>query len=201
MKKPMFGLLLALAFCLVSVSLASATDVTVPFPTAGDAYCSATNGCGTIPAGGQTGYMWTAGDYVVSSNFTGTGLNSVMGLTYNFQIQNFLSGYNEVLDVLVNNTVVGTITAMDSNDCGCYQTLSGSLSFGAVPASGGGFTLEMMLTNTIPGGGGSIAFTDGGQFTLQSSGGGGTTPEPGSILLFGTGVLAIAGMARRKMGL
>jgi hypothetical protein len=34
-------------------------------------------------------------------------------------------------------------------------------------------------------------------FTFQQSGG--TTPEPGSIALFGTGLVAIAGMARRKL--
>jgi PEP-CTERM motif-containing protein len=31
------------------------------------------------------------------------------------------------------------------------------------------------------------------------SGGGGTTPEPGSILLFGSGILALAGLLRRKL--
>ena len=51
--------------------LTTASTVTVdePFPTAGDAYCSATNGCGTIPAGGQTAFQWTTGDFVISSIF------------------------------------------------------------------------------------------------------------------------------------
>src|SRR5664279_3821287 len=59
----------------------------VPFPTAGDAYCSATNGCGTIPAGGQTAFQWTAGDYVISSIFH-IPAASVTDLEANWQFQN-----------------------------------------------------------------------------------------------------------------
>ena len=32
-----------------TVTSNATTTTTEPFPTAGDAYCSATNGCGTIP--------------------------------------------------------------------------------------------------------------------------------------------------------
>ena len=35
--------------------------------------------------------------------------------------------------------------------------------------------------------------------TFQILGGGGTTPEPGSIMLFGTGILGLAGVLRRKL--
>jgi PEP-CTERM motif len=35
-------------------------------------------------------------------------------------------------------------------------------------------------------------------FTIGGGSGGGTTPEPGSILLFGSGVLGLAGLLRRK---
>ena len=35
-------------------------------------------------------------------------------------------------------------------------------------------------------------------FTLTGTTGGGTTPEPGSIMLFGSGILGLAGVLRRK---
>ena len=57
-------------------------NVNVPFPTAGDSYCSATNGCGTIPAGGGTDFQWTAGDFVTSSILV-LATNSVTDLTAN----------------------------------------------------------------------------------------------------------------------
>lgn len=199
MRKRLFVLALVSAVCLLLAGAAFADNVEVPFPTAGDYYCSATNGCGYIPSGGQTAYMWTAGDYVVSSNFTSTGLSSVTGLMWDFTIQNYL-GENETLDVLVNNTVVGDIVIEQCGECGSYQVITGSLSFGGIGPSNGGYTLEMELTNTLPGGEGSLAFTDGGSFTLVG-GSGSSTPEPSSILLFGSGAAGLLAFARRKIGL
>ena len=36
-------------------------------------------------------------------------------------------------------------------------------------------------------------------FTLTGAPGGGTTPEPSSVMLFGSGVLGLAGVLRRKL--
>jgi hypothetical protein len=199
MRKRFFVLALLSAVCLLLAGAAYADNVDVPFPTAGDYYCSATNGCGNIPAGGQTAYMWTAGDYVISSNFTTTGLSSVTGLMWDFTIQNYL-GVNETVDILLNNTVVTNYTIQQCGECGSYQVITGSASFGAVGPSNGGYTLEMELTNTIPSGDGSLAFTDGGSFTLVGSSGG-TVPEPSSILLFGSGAAGLLAFARWKMRL
>ncbi|HLI62835.1 MAG TPA: PEP-CTERM sorting domain-containing protein [Terriglobales bacterium] len=201
MKKQWLVLGLLSVFCLLMAGVANADNVQVPFPTAGDYYCSATNGCGYIPSGGQTAYMWTQGDYVISSNFTSTGLSSVTGLMWDFTIQNYLGGgNNETVDILLNDTMVGSFTALDCGYCGNYQQITGSVNFSGIAPVNGGYTLEMELTNTIPSGGGSIAFTDGGEFTLIGSSGG-TVPEPSSILLFGSGALGVFGLLRRKIKL
>ncbi len=197
MNKNLLRLGLLLAVCLFTASFASADDAVVPFPTAGDYYCSATNGCGNLPSGGQTAYMWTQGDYIVSTDFTGTGLGSVDSLSYDFFVFDVLGGgNNETLNVRLNDIIVGTVVVPDCGYCSAPMEFTGGFSFAAIsPDGGGGYTLEMDLGNTIPGGGGSIAFMDGGQFTLS---GGGAVPEPGTILLFGTGALGIAGFLRRK---
>ncbi len=200
MKKLFFAnLALVLAVCCASAVIASASDVTEPFPAAGDDFCSATNGCGTLPAGGMTFYMWTTGDFVKSPVFS-TGQGSISSLSYDFMVNDVLGGgNNETVAYFVNGTEIGSITVPDCGFCGQNMEFSGTFSFGSIAAQGGGFQLEMILQNTIPGGGGSIAFDDGGSATL--SGGAGTTPEPGSIVLFGSGLLGLAGILRRKINL
>jgi hypothetical protein len=193
------SLALVLAACFASATLASASDVVEPFPAAGDAYCSATNGCGNLPAGGMTAYMWTTGDYIQSPIFV-TGQSSINSLSYDFFVNDVLGGgNNETVGYFVNGTEIGSITVLDCNYCGQDMEFSGTFTFGSIGEQGGGYQLEMILQNTIPGGGGSIAFDDGGSATL--SGGAGTTPEPGSIVLFGSGLLGLAGMLRRKINL
>lgn len=193
------NLAVLLALCLASAMIASASDVSEPFPAAGDAFCSATNGCGNLPGGGMTFYMWTTGDYVQSPIFS-TGQSSINSLSYDFFVNDVLGGgNNETVGYFVNGTEIGSITVLDCNYCGQDMEFSGTFSFGSIAAQGGGFQLEMILQDTIPGGGGSIAFDDGGSATL--SGGAGTTPEPGSIVLFGSGLLGLAGMLRRKIRL
>ena len=97
MKKLLVASLsLVFAVCFASATFAHAGDVMEPFPSAGDAYCSATNGCGSLPAGGMTAYMWTAGDYVQSPVFN-TGQSSISSLTYDFLVNDVLGDPAELL--------------------------------------------------------------------------------------------------------
>ena len=191
---------LVFVFAFTSATLAFGDDVDELFPTAGDNYCSATNGCGTLPAGGMTAFMWTAGDYVISPVFD-TGQPSINSLSYDFDIYDILGGgNNETVAYKVNGMQIGTITVNDCNYCGNNVEFTGTFNFASIAAQNGGYQLELELMNTIPGGGGSIAFDDGGMATLTNSSGG-TVPEPSSILLFGSGVLGFAGLLRRKINL
>jgi hypothetical protein len=176
--------------------LTSATVVNEPFPTAGDAYCSATDGCGTIPAGGQTAFQWTAGDYVISSVFA-LPTSSVTDLTANWSFQDFLGGGNtETWFALVNGVAVAQAILPDDNYNGDILTVTGTVNFAGIAPVGGGYQVELILQNTVPFGGGSVAWLDGGITGLSYT----STPEPSSMLLLGSGVIGLAGLLRRKLG-
>jgi PEP-CTERM motif len=207
---------LVATLCILAIGMASATAISfpvrsttshhtsspvantnVPFPTAGDAYCSATNGCGTIPAGGQTAYQWTAGDYVISSIFT-LPTSSVTDLTANWSFQDFLGGGNtETWYAYVNGTPVAMATLPDDSYNGDILTVTGTVNFAGIAPVAGGYQVELVLQNTVPFGGGSVAWLDGGITGLSYT----PTPEPGSMLLFGSGAIGLAGLLRRKLGL
>jgi hypothetical protein len=186
-------------FSISPVTTAGTVVVNEPFPTAGDAYCSATNGCGTIPAGGQTAFQWTAGDFVLSSIFV-LNTSSVTDLTANWSFQDFLGGGNtETWFAYVNGVAVAQTTLPDDNFNGDILTVTGTVNFADIAPVAGGYQVELILQNTVPFGGGSVAWLDGGITGLSYNTT--TTPEPGSMLLFGSGVVGLAGLMRRKLGL
>jgi hypothetical protein len=171
-------------------------NVNVAFPTAGDAYCSATNGCGTIPLGGQTGYQWTANDYVISSVFTSTGLTSVTDGTADWTFEDVLGGgNNETWYVYVNGVAVAAAVLPDCDYCRSFYTVTGTVNFAGIAPVAGGYQVELVLQNTIPGGGGSVAWLDGGTTGLSGT----ATPEPSSFMLMGTFIAGLAMVLRRRL--
>jgi PEP-CTERM motif len=211
---------LVVALCFLVVGMASASSIStlrplpsntnqphsnaltvtnVPFPTAGDSYCSATNGCGTIPAGGQTASQWTAGDFVISSIFV-LPTTSVTDITANWNYQDFLGGGNtETWFAFVNGVAVAMATLPDDGFKGDILNVSGTVNFAGIAPVAGGYQVELVLQNTVPFGGGSAAWLDGGITGLSFNSS--TTPEPGSMILFGSGVVGLAGLLRRKLSL
>ncbi len=186
----LYSVALLTALCFVTAGIARA-DV-VPFPGAGDAYCSFTNGCGTIPSGGQTAYMSTAGDYVTTTVISFQRFNEVFGF---WIYQDYLGGGNtEQVDLLLNGFDVASMVAPDCGYCGTYITNPFNFFFPTIRCDGP-CVLSLVLQNTISQGGGSIAFADGGQTNLGYEG----TPEPSSLVLFGSGLLGVAGVIRRTL--
>jgi PEP-CTERM motif len=176
-------------------AVANAADVTVNFPSTGTFYSSATNGTGFIPSGGQSAYMWTTGDSI-SQTFSGTGLNSVnlLALVSGLKITDHLNGYTEAVNIYVNGIEVAYFIAPDQSGVDADLTVSGGTSFAAITGDGT-YTLSMVLQDTIPDGGGSIAFYEGGEIML--SGTASAVPEPATMLLLGLGLAGVA-VARKK---
>lgn len=171
-------------------------NVNVAFPTAGDAYYSATNGGGTIPVGGMTLPQWTAGDYVLSSVFTSTGLTSVTDGTADWSFWDYLGGgNNEMWDVYVNGVAVADLFITDCDYCGTTGIVTGTVNFAGIAPVAGGYQVELVLQNTIPGGGGSVAWLDGGTTGLSGT----ATPEPGSMLLMATFLMGLGPIVRKKL--
>ena len=198
--------------CVTAAGGASATQLTptqsasapandpvtsVPFPTAGDAYVSATDGSGTIPAGGQTAFQWTTGDSVLSSIFT-LPTTSVTDLTANWSFVDNLGGggNDESWIVYVNGVAVASAILVDCNYCGSTQTVTGTVNFADIAPIGGGYQVELVLQNTIPSGGGAVAWLDGGTTGLSYS----ALPEPSTwaMMLLGVAGLGFAGFRARR---
>jgi PEP-CTERM motif len=187
---------LLLALCCLAAGAASASVVTtfIAFPTAGDTYCTTAYGCGTIPGGGSTDFMFTAGDYVQSASFT-LHNGPIVGLSADWTYQNFMGGGStETWWVYINATPVALFIAPDDAYNGDVFSVIGSVSFApyTVPLASS-YTVSLVLQNTVPFGGGSIAINDGGITGIT------TVPEPGTLVLLGSSLLGFAGIARRKL--
>ena len=187
------GLALSLGF-----AAAAQAQVSVDVPGVGATWSSATTGSGTLSAGGQTGFMWTTGDFV-SQTVTGTGLDFATEFADTFSIQNIL-GEDMTIGASLNGTSIGQFTIANCDFCEQVQQVSVDFTFAKIASDPGNFNVIFTLENTMPPGEGSLTFLEGGRGTLSGTGG---VPEPASwaLMIMGFGGLGAAMRRRRSLAL
>ena len=190
------AVVLLLAVCFCTVGLAHA-DAVVVFPSDGSFYCNISS-CGYFGDNGhQSAPFFTNGDFFTEIFFTGQ--TSIQGFSYDFFFIDNLGGNSGAKyenDIYINSVLVGSFSVADCGYCGTEMELKGSFNFAPIEGDGT-YALSVVLASTVPQGDGNEIFLAPGSATLIDSGGG-TTPEPGSIFLLGSGIVGLAGWMRRK---
>ena len=181
LRKKLIGILslLLVAGALTGVSYANAIQITLGQNTAGTASAGNTgasfsNVSGYAYQGANSGTYWLS-----NATLTGTNCNSVCTLASN----------SETLTVTIGvDTLIGNLS-LDTEALGAY--LQGSLD---ITSSTPGFTSTGYSVGSTVGAdlvviGGHVS---SGQIETDA------VPEPGSIALMGSGLIAIAGFLRRR---
>ncbi len=164
---------------------------------------------------------WTINfGYVVSDTFTLATNSTLTGVTIG--VWEFPGDVGSTIDYTVSATENGTGVGLDGNTVTDvfistnqygYDIDTWSFNTGGVPLSAGTYWLNL-ANAVVPSGDpvywdensgpssaseSSVGTIPSEAFTWSYNSGTGTTPEPSSFMLFGSGILGLAGLLRRKL--
>jgi len=168
--------------------------------TISDGFVATTSGTATsldfgvwVPTGTTpTSVSWTLGTSVFGSDIS-SGSTAQVGFAYLLTNGFGYDVYNATV-ALSGNLSAGTaywLTLGGANDSSGSQ-------FDAWDVNGGPASCDFAVAGVPQGDCGLGSGVEGEAFTINS---GSTVPEPGSIMLFGSGILGLAGVLRRKINL
>jgi hypothetical protein len=166
-------------------------DTVVTFPSDNSYTCNV-NACDFVGnLNHQSEPFFTSGDFVTEIFFNGP--QTITGLSYDFKLLNDFggnTGKSYANDIFVNGTQVGSFLVPDCNFCNSQQEYKGQLNFSPLEGDGT-YALAIVLGVNVPANGGTETFLAPGSVDL--------VPEPGTLVLLGSGALAMAGAIRRKL--
>ena len=119
---------------------------------------------------------------------------SVDDLTANWSVVDGLGdGNSETWYVFLSGVPVASVVLPDTGFGNITLTVMGTVNFSGVEAMNGGYQIELVLQNTVPAGGGSVAWLDGGITGLSYT----AVPEPSIWSMFMVGFAGL-GFARYR---
>jgi len=154
MKRILVFLVAAIACSLPATTMASAAQAAPRVPT--KLTYSTPNFQWLSQGGGSPYHLWTQGDYW-QQTFTNTGVASATKLKVNLVFDdNSLTGANLGLDLIINGTTLGHVSVHP----GQTSLISPVLTIPAI--SGPDYTVEWLVTSTVPPGRGSVSLSING---------------------------------------